>query len=181
MNRFFILILLIYLMVSPVFSGLAQWKATGGTIQFQIKNAGLTVDGSFKNLELNIQFNPEFPEKARMEAKVWVESIETGINLRNKHLKKEEYFHVDKFPEIYMKLMRLQKAGSGWKGSFQLTLKGTTRLVEIPIEFTEIGSSAILKGKFELNRLDYGIGGKSWTMADRVAVSINILLAPEKV
>ncbi|HRH35989.1 MAG TPA: hypothetical protein PKY12_13075, partial [Catalimonadaceae bacterium] len=45
----------------------------------------------------------------------------------------------------------------------------------------EIGSSAILKGKFELNRLDYGIGGKSWTMADRVAVSINILLAPEKV
>lgn len=157
-----------------------QWKSVGGTVQFKIKNAGLTVNGSFKNLDASVIFDPIHPELAKMEAHVWVESIETGINLRNKHLKKEEYFHESRFPKISMKLEKLQKQDVKWIGLFQLTLKGITKMLEIPIEFEESKTSASLKGQFVVNRLDFDIGNKSWTMGEMVTATISIKLSPEK-
>lgn len=168
------------LVLSTFMECAGQWKSVGGSVQFKIKNAGLTVEGSFKNLEANVVFDPNHPELAKMEAHVRVESIETGINLRNKHLKKEDYFHESRFPKISMKLEKLQKQDLKWIGVFQLTLKGVTKLVEIPIEFQESNVAAVLKGQFVVNRLDFGVGEKIWTLGDLVTVNISIKLSPEK-
>lgn len=170
MNKQTILFFLFLLLSVP---GKAQWRFSGGTVQFSIKNAGLRVEGKFTGIQARVEFDPARPETAVLFASVDANTIETGIKLRDKHLKKEEYFFTDKYPQINLSLVNLIKRQSDWLGRFNLTLKGTTRTVEIPLVFAENGKSASLSGKFTLNRLDYQVGGNSWTMGDEVKINVS--------
>ena len=166
----------IFLFAISFFSGIllsnAQWKFANGTAEFSIKNAGFKVNGHFEKLNATVIFNPEKLESTQIEASVDVESIETGIQLRNKHLKKEEYFNAAQFPKIQLKLIRLAKNGLVWNGNFEVTIKGTIKTISIPIKFNPSGNKAILHSNFTLNRLDFKIGGSSWTMSDEVNIQL---------
>lgn len=148
------------------------FEFVSGSVQFTIKNAGIKVNGSFSGLSAKVLFIPEKPTTASIEGKVETNTIETGINLRNKHLKKEAYFDVAKFPQMEMKLLRLEGSGNQFNGHFSLSIKGTTKNISIPIEFKQNGNAGTLSTRFTINRLDFGIGESSWTMADEVAINI---------
>jgi polyisoprenoid-binding protein YceI len=155
-------------------AGFAQWQFQSGSVEFSIKNAGLSVEGKFTQLQANISFNPENPEKSTIEATVNSESINTGINLRDKHLKKEEYFDVVKFPKINLKLKSLTgNLKSGFEGKFQLTMKGVTKEISIPVKFESNGK---LSGIFSIDRGDFKVGGNSWTMGDNVKIQLTAQL-----
>jgi polyisoprenoid-binding protein YceI len=156
----------------------SQLKFDKGTVSFSIKNAGLTVNGSFGIMKANISFDPKNPEMAQLEGRVDVNSIETGIKMRNKHLKKEEYFHTEKYPEILMKLNKVQKDPKGLTGYFWITMRGIKKEVSFPLIYSTVGDSGNLKGSFTLNRRDFNVGGSSWTMADEVKVKIEVQLIP---
>ncbi|HOY97056.1 MAG TPA: hypothetical protein PK509_15025, partial [Catalimonadaceae bacterium] len=50
-----------------------SWKFSNGTVAFSIRNAGLTVKGTFGKLTAQIQFNPDEPANAKIEASVPVQ------------------------------------------------------------------------------------------------------------
>ena len=54
-------------------------------------------------------------------------------------------------------------------------MHGVTKAIEFPFTATLHGSDYLFKGKFELNRLDYGVGGSSAVMGDSVKVSLSVL------
>jgi len=155
----------------------AQWKFSQGSVKFSIKNAGLRVNGTFQKLNAVVAFDPEHPETAKIEATVDVQSISTGIALRDKHLKKEEFFHVEKFPSISLKLIRLEKDGAQWKGTFELTLKGTKKTILLPLTVAINGTKATVTTHFTINRLDYKVGENSWTMGDDVTIDLTATLS----
>lgn len=158
-------------------SAVAQpnWKTTKATVTFKIKNAGLTVNGSFGGFMGNLVFDPAMPEKAQLTASVDVATLETGVGMRNNHLKKEDYFDVEKYPRISLKTMRIDKKGSNvYEGTFAVTLKGITRNVTIPFTVTQTGMMAQFAGEFEINRRDYKIGGRSLLMGNDVTISIAV-------
>ncbi|MFZ4796906.1 MAG: YceI family protein [Bacteroidia bacterium] len=143
-------------------------KIISSKISFKIKNAGLSVDGTFSGFEGEINFIPEQYKTATIKASINTNTINTGINARDKHLKKEEFFDVNKFPKIAMVSSFFGKDGNNFLGYFKLTIKGITKDVKIPFTF----ENNILKGDFTLNRLDYNIGRKSFMMNDNVSISI---------
>ncbi len=152
-----------------------QWNASKSAINFKIKNAGLTVDGSFSGLVADLKFDANQYGKSSIEASIDVNTINTGIGLRNNHLKKENYFNVPKYPKIILKSTLFSKEGDGtFKGHFKLTMKGITKDIIIPFSYIESGNTSIFKATFILNRKDYNVGGNSWTMSDDVAISILI-------
>lgn len=155
-----------------------NWKFSNGTVAFSIRNAGLNVKGSFGKLTALVLFNPDEPANAKIEASVQVQSIETGINLRNKHLKKPEYFDAARFPEISLRLIRLEKDGTQWKGNFELTIKGIRKNLTLPVTFSTEGNSARIASTFTINRLDFNVGESSWTMSDDVTVQLTANLIP---
>ena len=133
------------------------------------------VDGNFTGLIGTVLFDPEHLSTSSIEASVTSASINTGIELRNTHLKKEEYFDVEKYPKISMKSTSFEKSSDGtYKGHFQLTIKGVTKDVVVPFTYTVTGSNAVFKGSFTIIREDYGVGGKSWTMADEVTINLQL-------
>jgi polyisoprenoid-binding protein YceI len=157
-------------------SSAQTWIFQSGTVGFTIKNAGLKVNGSFSGLKAKAEFDPQNPGKTVLEGQVETKTIETGINLRNKHLKKEEYFNVEKFPQINMKLTRMDGMGNTLKGTFTLEIKGVSKTLTIPVVFQTNASGSVLSTSFTINRLDFGVGESSWTMADEVQVHIQFQL-----
>lgn len=155
-----------------------DWIFASGRVAFSIKNAGLAVNGSFSGLKASVKFDPEQISKTQLEGSVQVNTLETGIQLRNQHLKKEAYFNAEKFPEISMKLLHLASASNGWVAEFLLIMKGVQQKIRVPVSFYEKENTARLTTLFPLNRRHFGVGGSSWTMSDTVDVSIEFQLKP---
>lgn len=152
-------------------------KVKSSSITFKIKNAGLNVDGSFTGLEAEIKFNQLKPEESTIKASVSSKSVNTGNNMRDEHIRKPEYFDVDKFPKITLQSTKIEKTGPiTFKGTFNLTMKGVTKVVVIPFTFMKLPEKIELKGSFQINRRDYGVGENSMTLSDNATVNLNILV-----
>lgn len=156
---------------------LAQsWEVKSVVVSFRIKNAGLAVKGTFGGFKGSVAFNPTNVAAAELKGTVDVTTIETGINMRNNHLKKAEYFDAEKFPVILMTSKKITKTEKGYSGQFDLKIKGVTKQVTIPLTFTDQGKSATLASSFEVNRLDYGVGSKGMVMSSTATVEITATL-----
>lgn len=150
------------------------WKPGDYEISFKIRNAGLNVTGRFTGLRANLIFDPADLAKSSLSASVDVTSIKTGIRKRDDDLQEEQYFNSARYKLIEMKSAKLYKKGDKYAGMFNVTIKGVTKLVEVPFEFNRNGSNAEFKGSFNINRRDYGVGGNSMIMSDDLTVNIRI-------
>ena len=144
-------------------------------ITFKIKNAGITVDGSFSDLQADINFDPKNLEKSVLKASVGVASINTGIKKRDKDLRMRKYFHEEKYPRIKMasrKIKHLEK--DKYQGTFDLTIKGVTKQIEIPFTYTAKDNSGKFTAEFQVNRRDFEVGSKSLILSDEATVFIEV-------
>ena len=168
-------ILVLVLFVLSV-AGFCQttWKAATGSVSFKIKNAGITVTGRFSGLNTQLVFSPDKLSSSSLAGSVSVGTIKTGIDKRDEDLKGETYFNAGKYKLIEVKSVKLYKKGAQYAGLFSITMKGITKQLEIPFQFSQHGNEAEFKGSFTINRRDFGIGGKTLTMADHADVSIDV-------
>lgn len=152
------------------------YKLKRYSVGFEIKNAGLKVTGSFKDLKTNISFSALEPNKSYIFATIDANSINTGISLRDKHLKGEEFFNSTKYPGIQIKSKKVVALEDGsFMGTFDLTIKNINKSVEIPFTFSKSGTENIFSGNFELDRRDYGVGSSSMMMSDKVKIKILLI------
>lgn len=152
-----------------------QWKIKNSRITFKIKNAGFNVEGSFQNLQADIRFDEANYKVASIQATVDAQTIQTGIQARDKHLRKEDYFHVEKYPKITLKSLRFAFSQSGdWLGYFQLTLKGVSKEIKMPFTFNTSENTAKFEGYFMINRRDFGVGPGSLILSDTVKMEIKV-------
>ena len=116
-----------------------SWKIKSSAITFTIKNAGITVDGSFSNLVADIKFDQLKPEEGNIKATVDSKTINTNNSMRDGHLSKPEYFDVEKFPNINLQSTKIARTGPiTYNGTFNLTMKGVTKEVVIPFTFMKL-------------------------------------------
>ena len=150
-----------------------RWNSVSSNITFIIKNAGLSVSGKFSGFESKLNFYPDHLASSTILASVDANSINTNLDLRDKHLKKEEYFDVAKYPKIEMSSVSFEKLTEGYfKGKFKLTIKKTSKEVNIPFYYSESKGTAQLRGSISIDRRDFKVGGNSWTLSDSVKISI---------
>jgi polyisoprenoid-binding protein YceI len=168
-----LLLVLIALMPAITFAQ-TTWNPVTYTIGFKIKNAGLNVNGKFTGLKTELKFDANKPEAGHLKASIEVPTIKTGINKRDKDLQDENYFNVEKYKLIEVNSVKLYYKGNAYAGLFDVTIKGVTKQIEIPFEFSQFADEATFKGSFTVNRSDFGIGGKTLTMSDHAEVNIEI-------
>jgi polyisoprenoid-binding protein YceI len=144
-------------------------------VKFQLKNLGVNTGGTFKTLQATINFDPDKPETGTIEATLDVSSVNTDNDLRDNHLRSDEFFDAAKYPSIVMKSISIKrKGGDKYVGQFNLTIKNQTKQFEVPFTYDTDATGATFKGGLKLNRLDFGIGGKSLVMGNEVSVSIEV-------
>lgn len=145
-------------------------KVVSSAITFTIKNAGLKVNGSFSALEADIRFSPTEFKASTIKASVNANTIKTGIEARDNHLKKAEYFDAVNFPKITIESSFFGKEGNRFIGYFKLTIKGITKDISVPFTF----ENNVFKGSFTIDRRHFKVGGNSMILGDNVTVDLLI-------
>jgi polyisoprenoid-binding protein YceI len=150
---------------APVPGGEYNIDPAHSIIGFSIRHLEIAwVEGRFKDFKGAIHFDEKDVTKSSIEFTAKVESIDTGVEQRNAHLRTADFFDVAKYPEMSFKSTRVERRG---KDSYVLhgdfTLKGVTKPVALPFTVTgaikdpwgntRFGVSAQTK----IDRRDYGI------------------------
>ena len=145
------------------------------SVKFKIKNFGFNnVTGSFTGLQGTIKFNPENLSSSSIDVTVQAKSVNTGIDRRDNHLRKEEYFDVQKYPTIRFVSGKITSSKSDtYLMSGKLTIKNVTREISFPFTAVPQKDGYLFNGEFKINRINFGVGGNS-TVGDNLTVMLNV-------
>lgn len=175
------IVLLILLIFGIIVVNAQQYSTSSSRVDFKIKNAGFNVNGAFDSLYIKLDLKKERWDKASLSGKVYAASIKTGIGIRDKHLKNEDYFEVDKYPWIEMKSLALKKTKNGeLQGQFLLTIKNISKEVMVPFSYVKRNDKITMNGQFNINRLEFNLGETSLVLSDDVNIEIAVEFYEEK-
>jgi polyisoprenoid-binding protein YceI len=149
----------------------ANYKIAPG---YSIKVSGADVEATFDSLSGNIRFAPEHLDNVLFDVTVSSASINTGIDLKNKHAQSAQWLDVEAFPEIRYKSTVVKQQANGFATFGELELHGLKQPVEIPFTFSE----NVFKGEFDLSRNDYQIGKPKSNVAPTLHVSLVVPVMP---
>lgn len=155
-------------------TSLSYGQTSRTKVTFVIKNAGIAVDGSFEKVSVDFKFNPEDLKESKFEVTIPTTSINTGNKTRDRHLKKSKYFNVEDCPNLTFKSTRIEKTNIGYTLFGDLTIKTTTRSVEIEFTIEEYDTEPFFLGSIELDRRDYGVGRNHLILGDLVKIDIRV-------
>ncbi len=174
--RFTFVMCLFVLLGSVLVQGqVPQWHINPEKIEvnFKIKNFGFWVDGTLSGVEATMFFDPSNLDESKIEGAVSASSIHTDNNTRDKHLRSEDYFHVDKFPKLRMVSTKITQGEGVFNFFGTLTMHGISKDINFPFIFASKDGEALLTARFVVNRQDFEIG-PSGPPGDEVHVSLGI-------
>ncbi len=148
----------------------------GSKVKFVIKNFGINTDAVFHGLKGEIKFDKNNLSAAEFNVSVDAKTINTDIEARDNHIRKEEYLDVEKFPLITFIATKISKTNTeGWLYIFgKVTIKGTTKEVKFPFKATEINDGILFEGEFSVDRRDFKVGGKSISLSNNLIVVLSV-------
>lgn len=122
---------------SPVASAneIYKFDPAGSTIGFAVHQFLGTTHGKFSRFEGRIDIDRERPENSSVTAKIDASSIDTGNRTRDNHLRSQEFFNVEKFPEIVFRSRHVKQTGPQ-SGEIlgELTMHGIMRPVTLHVK-----------------------------------------------
>lgn len=143
-------------------------------ITFVIKNLGINTKGELSGLKGSIDWNEDSPEESKIAVIAESNTINTGIDSRDNHLKKEEWFDVEHYPELKIVSTAIVKGATGYMLNATLTIKGISKNISFPFTATKTPDGYLFNGKFTINRRDFGVGGNSVTLSDNADITLNV-------
>ena len=149
----------------------------GSKVKFVIKNFGINTGGTFSGLSGTINFDPNNLAQASFTVSVDAKTVDTDVQSRDNHLRREEYLYVEKYPKLLFQSTKITKTNnSGYLYMFgTITIKGTTKEIQFPFKATPSEGGYLFEGGFKLNRRDFNVGGNSISMSDNLDVSLSVL------
>jgi polyisoprenoid-binding protein YceI len=143
-------------------------------IKFIVKNFGLNTPGTLSGLKGSIQFNPSDLSNASFNVSVDVNTINTGIEMRDTHLKHEEYFYTEKYPTISFTSTAIKANNDGYIVTGELTIKGISKNISFPFTAVTQNGGMLFTSNFSINRKDFDIGGSSAVLSNNVDISLKV-------
>lgn len=160
------------LFVATLFSvsSFAQTKYNVDTyhsfLNFSVGHMGISfVDGKMDKYEGSLELDGENITTAKFNFKIDVNSVNTGIEMRDKHLLAADFFDAANHKDITFVSTSVKKNGKAYKLNGNLTIKGITK----PVMF-DLVYGGLLKDDGQGNQK---VGFQATTTVDRTAFGIN--------
>ncbi|WP_439675963.1 YceI family protein [Embleya sp. MST-111070] len=139
-------------------------------IGFVARHAMVTkVRGSFSAFEGTAHLDGSDPTKSSAQLVIKTESIHTGVEQRDQHLRTNDFLDVPNFPDITFRTTSVEaKSDSEYRVTGDLTVKDVTRPVTIDFEYTgnavdPYGNLRVgLEGSVTISRKEFGV---TWNAA----------------
>ena len=163
-------------------------------IEFSVNHFFTPVSGKFDNYEIDLTFDRENPANSQVAVRIDVNSVNTGNERRDNHLRTEDFFGADRFGEITFASETVRAVGDDMLiATGPLTIKDRTHQVELPIRILGVrdipaemqemlGGVTQIAGfhaELEIDRSDYDVGTGSWAANLVVGHEVSIEIAVE--
>jgi len=148
-------------------------------IGFKVKHMMIsTVSGQFEKFDASAETEGDNFATASVEVKMDIDSISTKNSDRDAHLKSDDFFNAEKYPQMTF----VSKSFDGEKLTGDLTIRDISKEVELDVEFNGIAVDPYgqTKAGFELtgeiNRKEFGLKWDAVTEAGNIVVSDKVKL-----
>lgn len=155
-------------------------------VAFSVRHMMLSkVRGRFNSFSGTISTGAT-PEQSSVHAEIALESITTGNEQRDAHLRSPEFFGIDEHPTMSFTSTAVRPDGDDWVIVGDLTLKGVTKRVELATELLGVGPDAFggtragFAAHTTINRHDFGVSwnaaieGGGVVVGDKVEIHLDI-------
>jgi polyisoprenoid-binding protein YceI len=138
--------------------------ASHSTLGFVARHAMVTkVRGAFNEFEGTATLDGENPANSTAKVTIKAASIDTRNDQRDEHLRSNDFFAMDEFPEITFVSTGVSVDGESFNLTGDLTIKGVTKSVTVPFEYEgsatdPFGNDRVgFSGSLVINRKDFGV------------------------
>ena len=164
-----------------------KWNAdvVHSSVKFTVEHLVISeVEGSFKTFNGTMTADkPDF-QGAAIDFTVDVNSISTDNNMRDTHLKSDDFFNVQKYPKMTFKSTSFKKvAGNKYTLTGNLTLRDVTKSVKFDVIYGGTAkdgygnTKAGFKATAVINRFDYGLKWNNLTEAGGMTVGKDVTIS----
>lgn len=156
--------------------------------QFAVRHLAIsTVRGAFTKVNGTVQFDDKDISKSTVDVTIDATSVDTRVEARDKDLRSDHFFDVEKYPAITFKSTKVEQVAPGkLKVIGDLTIHGVTKQVALDVE----GPTAPVKDPWgnqrvavsattKINRQDFSVkwnatmDGGGVVVGDDVAITID--------
>jgi polyisoprenoid-binding protein YceI len=156
-----------------------QLDAAHSEVNFRVRHLVIaTVSGKFDKFSSNVTTDDDDFTSAKIEFNVETGSVNTGVDARDNHLRSDDFFNSEKFPQMSFKSTGLKKISDGeYQLDGNLTIRDVTKPISLQVEFggTATDPYGNHKAGFEvtgkLNRKEFGLRWDAVTEAGGAVVS----------
>ena len=164
----------------------AKWVLDKGhsNVKFTVTHMVVSeVEGSFKNFEGTVESSkPDFSD-AVITFTVDVNSVDTDNERRDNHLKSDDFFNAEKFPQMKFQSTSFKPlGGKKYKLDGNLTIRDVTKPVSFDVTFggtldTKRDIVAGFKASTTINRFDYNLKWDRATEAGGLVVAKDVVVS----
>jgi polyisoprenoid-binding protein YceI len=177
-------------MVQNAHSGARSWDLdkAHSNIYFSIDHIFSKVRGHFNEFKSEVYFDPQNLQESRFAFEIMVDSIDTNIGKRDKHLLSADFFDAGKYPLISFTSEKITEAGNGVYDVFgKLTIKGEAYDLTLPLTLVGVTDHPSQKGKevagfngeITIDRLAHKVGNGKFFDGGIIGKDVDVLVTLE--
>ena len=145
-----------------------------------------TVRGAFLEFEGSLHLDGEQPSNSTAEVTIAAKSFDSGNDQRDTHVRGADFLDVENYPTLTFRSTRVGTDGDDFVLVGDLTIRGTTRPVEIAVELEgsekdPFGNQRVgLSGRTTISRKDFGLtwnvplDGGGLLVSDKVQITLDV-------
>ena len=153
--------------------------AAHSEVTFKVKHLVIsTVSGKFKNFSSAVSTEGDDFTSANISFDLDSASIDTGMDMRDDHLRSDDFFNAEAFPQIKFSATAIRQiSGADHEIDGQLTIRDVTQPITLKAEFGGIAKDPYgqIKAGFEvegkIKRSEFGLSWNALTEAGGAVVS----------
>jgi polyisoprenoid-binding protein YceI len=157
-------------------------------VGFTARHLGFAkVSGEFKKFSAKVRADAKTGKLESVEATAETASVSTGVEKRDNHLRSDDFFNAEKFPQLKLRTKSIKWQGNKFTAKVLLTLRDVTKEVTFTGELlgaqkVNLGGTDQMRAAFEasakINRKDFGLSFSGLAegisiVADQVELNIN--------
>ncbi|HBY95138.1 MAG: YceI family protein [Ardenticatenaceae bacterium] len=157
-------------------------------IEFRAKHMMFTtVRGQFDSFQGTLDLDVQNSENSSVQGTIDVNSIDTGDDTRDNHLRSPDFFDVENHPTMTFRSTRVEPTGDNeFKVYGDLTIRGNTREIAWDVEAAELGKDPWgnprlgFRAETKLNRKDFGLNWNvaletgGWLVSDEIKIAAEV-------
>jgi len=155
-------------------------------IGFKVKHMMISnVSGSFAKFSSTAQTNGDDFNNAKFEFSAEIDSISTGMEDRDAHLKSDDFFNAEEFPQLSFKSTSVEVDGDDITVEGEMTIRDITKPLTLKGEvggivtdpYGQVKAGISLNGS--IKRSEFGLKWNAITEAGSIVVSDTVKLNTE--